>query len=504
MIIRGILDNSLNGQLCLRGFAPIKELARISKADYSYQRNPIKDRSDIIDFLETQTYLFFPEIILSYKVKHSFDKSDKTPLSLIQSGLGYKSNVDNTQIKVKKVPFPKFTDVSGKNDIRIVDLIIDETEINDEDRPLHRIDGNHRLKAAEQSNDSKVERMVAPFCIILGEEFYRNNSIVETTDTVAFNKATKVFFYNINTKTIPLTSEENLRVLIDDKENFSDSELENIFSGTYPIKTRDLKQKASPDIFTGIKHVLQKQFRTHYNEIFRILLSKGESESEVVEKVFESLKAIEQLYMNESKLTKHKGVGLFYAFLFYHITDNSRFDFFKKWVLSNNICDISETKAETIIEIFNKVAGRTIKVFVAMPYFSEEEVESANEIYTTTIAEIATKNKINIELSGKIMTYEGATLNIVQDILEKIRDCNICVCDITNNNPNVTYEMGWARALGKPVIILREKSSEKPKSDYSMDYYDVYNKTAHTSLKKMIKKNLQAVLEKELSFAITK
>lgn len=35
MIIRGILDNSLNGQLCVRGFAPIKELARISKADYA-------------------------------------------------------------------------------------------------------------------------------------------------------------------------------------------------------------------------------------------------------------------------------------------------------------------------------------------------------------------------------------------------------------------------------------------------------------------------------------
>ena len=34
MIIRGILDNSLSGQLCIRGFAPIKELAQISCADY--------------------------------------------------------------------------------------------------------------------------------------------------------------------------------------------------------------------------------------------------------------------------------------------------------------------------------------------------------------------------------------------------------------------------------------------------------------------------------------
>ena len=71
MIIRGILDSSLNGQLCIRGFAPIKELARISDADYNYQRNPIEGREDIIDFLDNENYLFFPEIILSYKFKHT-------------------------------------------------------------------------------------------------------------------------------------------------------------------------------------------------------------------------------------------------------------------------------------------------------------------------------------------------------------------------------------------------------------------------------------------------
>ena len=54
MIIRGILDNSLSGQLCIRGFAPIKELAKISQADFSYQRNPIEGREDIITFLETE------------------------------------------------------------------------------------------------------------------------------------------------------------------------------------------------------------------------------------------------------------------------------------------------------------------------------------------------------------------------------------------------------------------------------------------------------------------
>lgn len=48
MIIRGILDSSLNGQLCIRGFAPIKELARISNANYKYQRKPLAEQEETI------------------------------------------------------------------------------------------------------------------------------------------------------------------------------------------------------------------------------------------------------------------------------------------------------------------------------------------------------------------------------------------------------------------------------------------------------------------------
>lgn len=90
MKLTGILDNSLNGQLCLRGFANIKDLARISEADYSYQRG-LLDRSDISDFLETQTYLFFPEVILSYKIKYAFKEkkgnTDPEPIVLLHNSL---------------------------------------------------------------------------------------------------------------------------------------------------------------------------------------------------------------------------------------------------------------------------------------------------------------------------------------------------------------------------------------------------------------------------------
>lgn len=500
MILRGILDNSLNGQLCIRGFAPIKELARISEADYSYQRNPIEGREDIIDFLERQTYLFFPEILLSYKIKHSFDnsKSENTPLQTIQSNKRYKSDIDETQILVKSVDYKNGSDVRGLSKVKILELIINDSEFLKERKPFHRIDGNHRLKAAEHSESPKVERMVAPFCIILGEEFYKNGTILPSSETENFDKAVKVFFHNINTRTIPLTSEENLKVLIDDSKNFADEELEEIL-GLEALMTRQLIQHVKPTFFTGFSHILSDRYRTFYMDVFRKLLQKNDASSKLVEKVFESLKAVDQLYTENSSLKTNTNFGLLTAFLYYHIEDKiGKYNFFKEWVFNNHIFEINEIKANSIIRIFDKIAAQELKVFVAMPYFENdsEQVEEHNRVYKDEIKKIAEKYKIKIT-PYDIMQNKGATQDQIQDIINKIQSCSIFISDITGNNANVLYEMGWARALKKPTIIVREKDSEKPKSDYSNDTYHVYKKTSlSTTLGKIINENLIEVLSK--------
>ena len=56
MIIRGILDRSLSNQICIRGFARIKELARISKANPEYQRELLVKQKDVVsNFLTDET-----------------------------------------------------------------------------------------------------------------------------------------------------------------------------------------------------------------------------------------------------------------------------------------------------------------------------------------------------------------------------------------------------------------------------------------------------------------
>lgn len=47
---------------------------------------------------------------------------------------------------------------------------------------------------------------------------------------------------------------------------------------------------------------------------------------------------------------------------------------------------------------------------------------------------------------------------ILNDIITSIRNSAVIIADITPDNPNVFYELGYAHALGKPTILLCEKT----------------------------------------------
>ena len=46
---------------------------------------------------------------------------------------------------------------------------------------------------------------------------------------------------------------------------------------------------------------------------------------------------------------------------------------------------------------------------------------------------------------------------IIQDIINEINEAAIIICDVTMDNPNVFYELGYAHALQKPIILLADK-----------------------------------------------
>lgn len=47
-------------------------------------------------------------------------------------------------------------------------------------------------------------------------------------------------------------------------------------------------------------------------------------------------------------------------------------------------------------------------------------------------------------------------------IQERLADADLAVADITDFNPNVMYELGFAHALRKPVLLVLEKGRPFP------------------------------------------
>jgi hypothetical protein len=285
--------------------------------------------------------------------------------------------------------------------------------------------------------------------------------------------------------------------MIDDSNNFPDEELEDIFEGKHPILTRRLIKKVNPNIFIGINHILKNNFRTYFNDIFNRLLTAGIDEDAAVEKVSNSLQAVNQLYNDNANLKANDSFGLLTSFLWYHLQGIDKYNAFKNWILNNHIFEIKEVKASSIIKIFDKLISQEIKVFVAMPYFEGKPqiVEEYNKIYSDVITGIAKDWNINISLFP-IMSNKGATSDQIQDIINKIKEAKIVFADITDNNPNVLYEMGWARALDRKVVIVKKENSSPTKSDIQNDTWHEYDDSCRSiSLGKVVKDNILEILK---------
>jgi nucleoside 2-deoxyribosyltransferase len=510
MIIRGILDRSLSNQICIRGFARIKELARISKANPEYQRELLEKQKDVVsNFLTEETYLFFPEVILSLKLRQDLNLKgaykDATAIQLIEKGKDFNSNIDKLKIRSKVFPQENF-DVNETNQITVVEVEFDDAElaqlIQDNKHPLHRIDGNHRLTAAEEIVTDRIGKMNIPFCIVLFEETFEDkfnpasNKMEKTSDT-SFEKFEKVVFYNINSKTEPLTLEQNLRVIINDEKHFDEVELEKIFGRSGVLVRKLYNQIEDVNLLKGINHLLHNNFRGLSKSIFESLLG-SKAEDELVSEVKESLLTINELYKSQDKLKGNNSEGLFTALLYYNVKDKPKYNFFKEWVLKHHIFEIQEAKYKTLIDIFDKVSDQTVKIFVAMPYFSEDEVESYNQAYKRVLDKIKAENdQIKISLFD-IMQHKGDSYNINNKMIEQINESNIFIADISNRNVNVAFELGYAKNdHNKSVVMIKRESDEtRTPFDYEQDMCHKYKEKAIHTLEEIVFANIKDILLK--------
>ena len=51
--------------------------------------------------------------------------------------------------------------------------------------------------------------------------------------------------------------------------------------------------------------------------------------------------------------------------------------------------------------------------------------------------------------------------SIIEKIFKAIIECDMALCDLSNRNPNVLYELGIRQAYNKPVVLVQDDETEK-------------------------------------------
>ena len=456
MIIRGILEYSLGGQLCIRGFAPLGELARLSQPDESYQRPYIQEREqELQSYLQNEEYLFFSEIILSLDLKHklTYDgSSNELPLLQFKesSTKSFKSNVDGTELKEKSVSYRNKLDIRNKTEIKLVEIILDDSQIGGGNRPFNRIDGNHRLSAVEDLNDENVSKKDCPFCIIL-------SSSVEDVDGSILQqegkKAERVIFNNINAKAVPLTMEQNLKAIIlqDGVDGFDDEELKEKFDwATYAVRKLGIAVMPNlADVYSNLGQDFINCPLTFSKKVVDIALKEdviSESDEEI-SKIKLALREVNQILGNEN--LAEISVDIVVACVFIQLSQ-MKLPIFINWLKKNHIFDLDQIHSSSLIKIYKKIKETKSKqVFISMqfspdttPHYDaiKEAVQSVNQEFGQEIQ----LREIRIDQFN-----QGYSHNINDEILELIEDSGLLIADISYQNGNVYHEIGYLMGLNQ-------------------------------------------------------
>lgn len=105
-----------------------------------------------------------------------------------------------------------------------------------------------------------------------------------------------------------------------------------------------------------------------------------------------------------------------------------------------------------------KVKDYKPKAFVVMQF-----TEQFNELYESVIKPVCENYQIEVIRADDFHT-NGL---IIHDIIKSITEASVIIAEITPDNPNVYYEVGYAHASNKHVILLCDKDREKLPFDLS-------------------------------------
>ena len=475
-----MLSKIMDNYLCLRGIASIKSLAQISEINPDIQRDLLEEHKDEMkDFLERGEYAFFPEVVLSMKMGLSDEGKDFENLAdaVDSADRGFNLKVGKVKVNFKSDENKLIDD---RRQLKIAQITFDENDIR-----LSRIDGNHRLSAANYlAND-----ILIPFCLIIfpNEEEAINNS--------------RAIFHNINSKQIPLKMEQNIKIIIESTDVFTSSILEKSQPfGLHYKFTRELlcgNDKIDFIYFPHIKELVYSNKYSFFTDLFRYLLKEGIiSNDTAVNNVKNELVTVENAIKEAGIVASSNNCSIVGAIAYYKLSSIDKYNRFIKWVAKNHITDAKNVGIDEIISIFDKVYDNIPKkVFLARwyPASTDENYERAQHRLNTIKSVVESLNLELIDLG----TQDGGTFDIRSAMYNKIKECDIFIADLTGCRHNVMVEVGYALNSDKERMLFYFAPTNQystPPFDLNGFRYELINESAEIQTK--VKPLIESILNK--------
>lgn len=486
--LSGILQYSMGGFLCLRGFASFKLLSAISEPNPQVQRKLIEThKGEMAEFLNGGEYRFFPEVILSLNLtdgKKDFEALDLFHASL-QSGQTWNKSIGDVQFSISQ----NITkNILGPYDPlpRIERINITHIKFEEGDKKLTRIDGNHRLSAA----DEVVDDFVIPYCLLVFQNPKENEQY------------SRAIFHNINAKQIPLNLEENLKVILGSPDVFSDDKLKTdpSFGWEYYL-TRKTLEKIDLSYFRTINTYVTSSRYSFFVELYKFLLKSNEIEKDdsSVELIRTQLSDIETALVESGIVATTTNIAVIGALAYYKLTDSFKYRGFLLWVTKNSIGNVEKLHIADVIHLYDEIYEHVPKkAFLARWYPSaehdgKEEAERA-ECRIKAMKELA--EELNLELVD-LGTCTTGTFDIRKRMYENIKECDIFIADVSGARHNVMIEIGYAlkHADTGRMVFYFQKSDNCTTVPFDVSHL-AYDEIADSGqIKTKTKARIQTILE---------
>lgn len=291
--LEGIIYNAFQGYIVLRGFAPIGDIASISKKPSAYQRDTTEQHLiEIVNYLEDDN-AYFPEVTLAYRV------DDYAGLITSIAGDKVVEKEDGTFVKGLHI-LSGYIPINGN---RAHQAFLELKKPNENEK-LIRVDGNHRLspfsekiewwykfidvpeKIQNDPNEADKEMWIKNQAQLFKERL--SQRIIPFTVVLSDKKDADNFealiFHDINFRALPLKQEASLKIIselnaFEDKEKLGDE---------YPLAI-DLINKVKTGLYDSIYWLNTKRdekdtyYRTSCLRIIQLILAQKEAiEKEIV------------------------------------------------------------------------------------------------------------------------------------------------------------------------------------------------------------------------------